>query len=126
VNTRFQRHAVVAALFVLSLILYIDRAAISSAKGPIAADLSLSDAQMGAVFSAFALGYAAAQVPSGWFADRFGPRRALATVVLVASVVAPSAGHCRLRSRDGRCVLGIHCRQPDRRDRRLCDCDLWG
>ena len=90
-NTRFRRHAVVAALFVLALILYIDRAAISSAKGAIAADLSLSDAQMGAVFSAFALGYAAAQVPSGWFADRFGPRRALATVVSAST----SAGRAR-------------------------------
>jgi ACS family glucarate transporter-like MFS transporter len=92
VNTRFKRYAVVAALFVLSLILYIDRAAISSAKGPIAADLSLSDAQMGAVFSAFALGYAAAQVPSGWFADRFGPRRALATVVILWSLFTSMTG----------------------------------
>jgi ACS family glucarate transporter-like MFS transporter len=46
-----------------------------------AADLGLSDQAMGAVFSAFALGYALAQIPSGWFADRFGPRIALATLV---------------------------------------------
>ena len=91
-NTRCKRYVVVAALFVLSLILYIDRAAISSAKGPIAADLSLSDAQMGAVFSAFALGYAAAQIPSGWFADRFGPRRALATVVVLWSLFTSLTG----------------------------------
>ena len=91
-STRCKRYVVVAALFVLSLILYIDRAAISSAKGPIAADLSLSDAQMGAVFSAFALGYAAAQIPSGWFADRIGPRRALATVVVLWSLFTSMTG----------------------------------
>lgn len=83
---------VVAALFVLSLILYIDRAAISTAKGPIASELSLSDAQMGAVFSAFALGYAAAQIPSGWLADRIGPRRALAIVVVLWSLLTSLTG----------------------------------
>ena len=82
----------VAALFVLSLITYIDRAAISTAKQPMARDLSLTDAQMGAVFSAFALGYAAAQMPSGWFADRIGPRRALAIVVVLWSLLTSLTG----------------------------------
>jgi ACS family glucarate transporter-like MFS transporter len=86
------RYLVVAALFVLSLITYIDRAAISSAKGAIAGDLGLSDESMGAVFSAFALGYALAQVPSGWLADRFGPRLALAVVVAVWSVFTGATG----------------------------------
>lgn len=88
----YRRYGVVAALFFLSLITYIDRAAISTAKGPMARDLSLSDAQMGAVFSVFALGYAAAQMPSGWFADRFGPRRALAIVVVFWSLLTALTG----------------------------------
>jgi MFS transporter, ACS family, glucarate transporter len=87
-----RRYAVVAALFVLSLITYIDRAAISTAKGPMAAELTLSDAQMGGVFSAFALGYAAAQIPSGWIADRLGPRRALTIVVVLWSVLTSLTG----------------------------------
>src|SRR5215210_9231313 len=87
-----RRYLVVAALFLLSLITYIDRAAISTAKGPMARELGLSDAQMGAVFSAFALGYAAAQIPSGWFADRFGPRRALAIVVVLWSLLTSLTG----------------------------------
>ena len=91
-TTRVKRYLVVAALFVLSLILYIDRAAISSAKGPLASELALSDGQMGLVFSAFALGYAAAQIPSGWFADRIGPRRALATVVVLWSLFTSMTG----------------------------------
>jgi MFS transporter, ACS family, glucarate transporter len=95
VTPRLKRSVVLAALFVLSLILYIDRAAISTAKGPIAAELALSDAQMGAVFSAFALGYAAAQIPSGWLADRIGPRRALAIVVVLWSLFTSLTGAMR-------------------------------
>jgi MFS transporter, ACS family, glucarate transporter len=91
-NSRYRRYLVVAALFVLSLITYIDRAAISTAKGPMASELSLTDTQMGAVFSAFALGYAAAQIPSGWLADRLGPRRALAIVVVLWSLLTSLTG----------------------------------
>jgi len=76
-----KRYLVVASLFLLSLILYIDRAAISSAKSAIAGELALSDTEMGWVFGAFSLGYAFAQIPWGWFADRAGPRLALAIVV---------------------------------------------
>jgi ACS family glucarate transporter-like MFS transporter len=93
-----QRHLVVAALFVLSLITYIDRAAISTAKGPLAAELGLSDQAMGAVFSAFALGYALAQIPAGWFADRFGPRIALAVLVGVWSLLTSLTGAVSLLS----------------------------
>ena len=87
-----KRFLVVAALFILSLITYIDRAAISSAKGPISAELSLSDTVMGAVFGAFALGYAMAQVPAGWLADRFGPRLMLAVEVLAWSALTALTG----------------------------------
>ncbi len=82
----------IAALFLLSLLTYIDRAAISSAKAPIAADLGLSDQSMGAVFSAFALGYALAQIPSGWLADRMGPRIALTAVVALWSLFTALTG----------------------------------
>ncbi|MCI0623661.1 MAG: MFS transporter [Acidobacteria bacterium] len=87
-----KRYLVLFALFVLSLITYIDRVAIASAKGPLAEDLSLSDQAMGMVFSAFALGYALAQIPSGWFADRFGPRLALAVVVSAWSLFTALTG----------------------------------
>ena len=77
---------VVAGIFILAWILYIDRAVISSAKGMIASELHLSDQAMGAVFSAFLLGYSLMQIPSGWFADRFGPRIALSSLVALWSV----------------------------------------
>ncbi|HWB87510.1 MAG TPA: MFS transporter [Bryobacteraceae bacterium] len=75
------RVILVALLFLLSWITYLDRAAISTAKELMAGDLGLSDQTMGIVFGCFALGYAVAQVPAGWFADRFGPRTALTAVV---------------------------------------------
>jgi ACS family glucarate transporter-like MFS transporter len=87
-----KRYAVVFVLFLLSMITYIDRVCISAAKDPIAAELSLSDAAMGLVFSAFALGYALAQIPSGWFADRAGPRLALAVVVGAWSILTALTG----------------------------------
>lgn len=75
------RYWVAAGMFLLALLLYIDRVCISVAKDPIAADLDLSDKAMGWILSAFALGYALMQVPSGMMADRFGPRKVLAGIV---------------------------------------------
>lgn len=80
-----KKYFVLAALFTLSLITYIDRACISVASTPISTELSLSNQAMGAVFSAFALGYAIAQMPGGWLADKFGPRLALSLVVIIWS-----------------------------------------
>ena len=82
-GTRFM---VVAGIFILAWILYIDRAAISSAKASIASELNLSDQAMGAVFGAFLLGYSLMQIPSGWFADRVGPRIALSSLVALWSL----------------------------------------
>lgn len=86
------RYGVVALLFVLSMITYIDRACIASAKDPVVKDLALSEEGMGLVFGAFALGYALAQIPSGWLADRFGPRLALTAVVVAWSACTALTG----------------------------------
>lgn len=81
-----------AALFALSVVTYLDRACISSAKGRIAADLGLSDAAMGLVFGAFSLGYALAQMPAGWLADRYGARALLAGAVALWSAATALTG----------------------------------
>jgi ACS family glucarate transporter-like MFS transporter len=78
---------ILAALFLLSVITYVDRACISSARGDISAALGLSDVSMGLVFSAFSLGYALAQVPAGWLADRIGACRLLAVAVICWSLM---------------------------------------
>ena len=72
--------------FCLSVLLYVDRICISTAKNEIASDLSLNDRQMGWVLSVFALGYALFQTPGGWLADRLGPRRALSIIVVIWSI----------------------------------------
>ncbi len=86
------RFLFVSGTFSLSLLLYIDRTCISVAKGPIAESLQLSDQQMGWVFSAFALGYALAQAPSGYLADRFGPRLILTSIVSIWSLFTALTG----------------------------------
>ncbi len=86
------RHWVAAGMFLLALLLYIDRICISVAKDPVAADLHLSDKAMGWVLSAFALGYALMQVPSGILADRFGPRIILTGIVSFWSALTALTG----------------------------------
>jgi ACS family glucarate transporter-like MFS transporter len=86
------RYWVTAGMFLLSLLLYIDRVCISVAKDPIAGDLNLSDKAMGWVLSSFALGYALMQVPSGLAADRFGPRKILGAIVGFWSVLTALTG----------------------------------
>lgn len=81
-----RRHLLLAGTFCLSVLLYVDRVCISAAEGPISSDLSLSKQQMGWVMSAFALGYALCQTPSGLLADRLGPRRVLSAIVLFWSI----------------------------------------
>lgn len=80
-----RRYFIVGGTFLLALLLYVDRICISVAKEPIAEALNLSDKQMGWVLAAFSLGYALFQTPSGMLVDRFGARKALATIVTLWS-----------------------------------------
>lgn len=87
-----RRFLVVGATFALAMLLYIDRASISVAKSGMARDLQLTDTRWGWVMSAFALGYALFQTPSGILADRFGPRKVLAGVVVFWSIFTAMTG----------------------------------
>lgn len=86
------RHQVVAMTLLLIALAYLDRVCISTAAPTIAADLGLSHAQMGVVFSAFTLSYALFEVPSGWMADRFGPRATLTRIVSWWSALTAATG----------------------------------
>ena len=88
-NTRF---FIVAGMFILSLLLYIDRVCISVAKGEIGTDLGLDKEMMGWVFAAFSFGYALFQIPGGLMADKFGPRVILSTIVSVWSLFTALTG----------------------------------
>jgi len=76
------RFVVVALATVLAMITYLDRVSIGCMQKEIRADLGLTEQQMAYVFSAFALAYAAFEVPTAWWADRVGTRRVLARIVL--------------------------------------------
>jgi ACS family glucarate transporter-like MFS transporter len=90
-----RRSYVVACLCSLSFLTILDRVCISAAKSPMSADLGLTDTTFGWVFGAFAVGYTLMMVPSGWLADRFGPRKTLASMVLLWSVLTAATGLVR-------------------------------
>ncbi|KMZ13178.1 D-galactonate transporter [Candidatus Burkholderia humilis] len=76
------RWIVALLLFCAGGLNYIDRAAMLVAAPIIRADLHLSDAQMGLLFSAFFTGYCVFCFVGGWCADKFGPRRVFAVAAI--------------------------------------------
>ncbi|MGC6429881.1 MAG: MFS transporter [Jejuia sp.] len=78
--------------FLITLLLYIDRVCISSAKDAISGDLSLTDIEMGWVLSAFALGYALFQVPGGALGDKYGVRKVMTWIMVLWSIFTSLTG----------------------------------
>jgi MFS family permease len=78
--------------FVLSVITFIDRVCIASAMPFMRAELGLDTVQAGYVFSAFTFAYAVFEIPTGWMADVFGPRKILMRIVLWWSVFTAATG----------------------------------
>jgi MFS transporter, ACS family, glucarate transporter len=76
------RRTLLALIFTLAFITYLDRLCISAAMPAIGAEFNLSPDQKAWVFSAFTIAYAVFEIPSGWLGDRFGPRLALTRIVL--------------------------------------------
>ncbi len=76
------RHRVLALMFALTLITYLDRVCISATAGAMSEELGLTRVQMGEVFSIFVLGYTLFEIPGGWLADRFGSRMLLTRIVI--------------------------------------------
>jgi MFS family permease len=80
VRTRV-RFRVLAFLFALAAITYLDRVCISVTASAIMRDLQLSAVQMSFVFSAFTLAYGLFEIPTGHWGDRIGTRRVLTRIV---------------------------------------------
>ena len=89
------RWYVLGAVFFLAFITIVDRVCISAAKSAMSRELRISDLDFGAVFGAFALGYAVLMVPSGWLADKFGPRKFLTVTVALWSCFTLATGIVR-------------------------------
>lgn len=71
------RWRILALLFVISVVTYIDRVNISVTARHMMPAFGLTEQQFGYVFSAFVIGYALCQIPGGWLGDRYGARRVL-------------------------------------------------
>ncbi|HVF66947.1 MAG TPA: MFS transporter [Pyrinomonadaceae bacterium] len=76
------RYKVLGLLVALAALTYLDRLCISVAGPTIMQEFNFSKVEMGYIFSAFTFAYALFEVPSGWFGDRFGTRKALTRIVL--------------------------------------------
>src|SRR5579871_2374754 len=87
-----RRRAVTTCVCSLAFLTIVDRVSISAAKTEISAELGISDALFGWVFGAFTVGYTLLMMPSGWLADRVGPRKTLALCVLAWSVLTALTG----------------------------------
>ncbi len=87
-----KRYHVLAALFLLSVITYLDRVCISLAGPRMKSELGLTNEQFGWVLSAFAIGYSLFEIPSGAWGDRHGARRVLTRIVVWWSVFTTLTG----------------------------------
>ena len=76
----------------MAVLLYLDRFCIGIAEPLIRQDLGLSKVQIGWFMSAFFWTYALGQVPSGWLADRYGPRITLTLYILIWSLFTAMMG----------------------------------
>ena len=76
------------------LITYVDRVNLGTAAGEIRRELTLSNTQLGLVFSAFAFPYLFFQVLGGWIGDRFGPR---ITLFIIRESLSFTPRHCMHR-----------------------------
>ena len=108
------RIQLVFMLFVISAIAFLDRTNISVAGVQMRAEYGIDKIQLGWVFSAFLIGYAAFQVPAGWLAARFGPRKLLTAALVwwgifsvATALVAPQGRHAILMLVLVRFALGI-------------------
>lgn len=86
------RHQVVVLTVLVAMITYIDRVCIATLAPHIMAEFSLTKVQMGYVFSAFALAYAAFEIPTARIADRLGTKIVLTRIVIWWSTFTMATG----------------------------------
>lgn len=76
------RWQILAILSLIMVVTAFGRLNLGIAGKSIQEEFHLSTQAMGWIFGAFAFGYALFQIPSGWAADRFGPRKTLTLAIL--------------------------------------------
>ncbi len=86
------RYRLLFLLSLIAVIAYVQRLSLSVAGKRLESELEITKEQLGDIFSAFFLGYAVLQLPSGWMADRWGSRVMVALFALASSAFTASAG----------------------------------
>ncbi|MFJ7467374.1 MFS transporter [Peribacillus frigoritolerans] len=81
-NVRF---TILAMLFIVTVINYIDRSALGIAAPVMKEDLAFDAVKLGVAFSAFNWAYTAFNIPGGWLLDRFGARKVYGVALLLWS-----------------------------------------
>ena len=79
-------------LFLIGVVNYLDRSALSIANTTIQKDLAISPMQMGVMLSAFSVAYAFSQLPLGALIDKLGSKLALGGSLVVWSVAQAAFG----------------------------------
>lgn len=86
------RFVLLFSTFLMTVLLFVDRASISAAKTDICKDLDISITQFGWIMAIFTLGYALFQTPTGRLADVFGARKVISGIVIAWSVLTSLTG----------------------------------
>jgi len=86
------RYGVLGFACVLAMITYLDRVCFGTIAPYIQEEFGLDNEQKGMLFTAFALAYAAFEVPTGWLGDVYGPRKTLIRIVVWWSVFTTLTG----------------------------------
>ncbi len=87
-----RRTFVLFLIFIAYFLCYFDRMVISTAIPYIGKEFHLSKTLMGAVMSAFFIGYTVCQMPGGVLVDKFGPRKVMTIAIAVWSVFTGITG----------------------------------
>lgn len=88
------RYLVLVFLCSIAVIAYIQRTGVNAVKKAITFDLDINTEDFGTIGSAWLVGYALMQVPSGWLADRFGSRVVLVVLAILWSLLTGALGIC--------------------------------
>ena len=86
------RYLVLLLLCSIAVIAYVQRTGVNAVKKTITTDLDINTEDFGTVGSAWLVGYALMQVPSGWLADRFGSRNVLVVLAITWSLLTGAIG----------------------------------
>ncbi len=81
---------IVALVFYITIVNYLNRIALSYAILPVEGDLQLTDAQFGFIASGFTIGYFLTTLPSGVLVDKFGSIRIWTLAAAVWSLIVIS------------------------------------